>query len=64
MISAGAGHDDSLTNIRECFLDGEVTKDEFEKALRSHKEAADEMKSAQREAAASVLASCRRRSHH
>ena len=52
MISAGAGDDDSLTAIRNCFLDGHATKDDFEMALRAHKEANDEMKSDQREAAA------------
>ena len=31
---------------------GHFTKDDFEKALRAHKEATDEMKSAQRDAAA------------
>ena len=52
MITAGAGHDDSLTKIKEGFLHGAATKDNFEKALRAHKEAKDEMKSNQREAAA------------
>ena len=56
MISAGAGHDDSLKKIRECFLNGDATKNDFEKALRTHKEAADEMKSEQREAAAAARA--------
>ena len=51
MISAGAGFDHSLKNIRECYLSGHATKDDFEKALRAHKDAKDEMKSAQREAA-------------
>ena len=51
MISAGAGDDKSLKVIRDGFMDGNVTKDDFEKALRTHKEAADEMKSGQREAA-------------
>ena len=55
MISAGAGHDKSLVAIREGFLRGYVTKDDFEKALRAHKEAADEMNSDQREAAAARL---------
>ena len=50
MISAGAGHDNSLKNIRACFMNGHATKDDFEKALRAHKEANDEMKSDQREA--------------
>ena len=52
MISAAAGHDNSLKVIRECFLDGRATKDDSEKALRAHKEAKDEMKSDQREEAA------------
>ena len=52
MISAGAGDDNSLKEIRVAFLKGHATKDDFEKALRSHKEAKDEMKSDQREAAA------------
>ena len=51
MISAGAGDDVSLTAIRRCFLKGLATRDDFERALRSHKEAVDEMKSDQREAA-------------
>ena len=52
MIAAGAGHDDSLEIIQEGFRCGHMTKDDFEKALRAHKEASDEMKSDQREAAA------------
>ena len=58
MISAGAGFDESLGAIRECFLKGHATKDDFEKALRAHKEAKDEVKSDQREAVA-VLAAAR-----
>ena len=41
-----------LKQIREGFMRGYVTKDNFEEALRSHKDAKDEMKSDQREAAA------------
>ena len=54
MISAAAGDDDSLTGIRECFQNGHATKDDFEKALRAHKNAKDEMWSHRREAAAAV----------
>ena len=54
MIAAMAGYDKSLKEIRDCFLDGHATKDGFEKALRAHKDAADEMKSDQREAAAAA----------
>ena len=59
MIAAGAGCDESLTGIRECFLNGHATKDDFEKALRAHKEAADEKKSDQRDAAAAFRANQR-----
>ena len=59
MISAGAGCDDSLNQIREYFMHGAATKDDFEKALRAHKEAADEMKSDQRAAAAEFRANQR-----
>jgi TPR repeat protein len=51
MISAGAGDDHSLNSIRECFLHGDATKDDFEKALRAHKKAKDETRSDQRDAA-------------
>ena len=54
MISAGAGHDESLNTIRECFMSGHATKDDFEKALRAHKEAKDEMRSDQRETASAI----------
>ena len=56
MISAGAGHDESLSEIRECFMDGCATKNDFEKALRAHKDAADKMRSEQREEVAALLA--------
>ena len=52
MISAGAGCDNSLKAIRESFMEGDATKEDFEIALRAHKEAKDEMRSDQREAAA------------
>jgi len=55
MISAAAGDDDSLKAIQQGYLDGRVTKDDFEKALRAHKEAKDEMKSDQREAHAAAM---------
>ena len=57
MIAAGAGDDGSLETIREnYFLRGHATKDDFEKALHSHKEATDEMKSEQRETYAALRA--------
>ena len=46
------GHDKSLEKIRVCFMHGDATKDDFEKALRTNQAAKDEMKSYQRDAAA------------
>ena len=54
MISAGAGDDNSLEAIRQFFLHGGATKDDFEKALHAHQEAKDEMKSDQRETASAI----------
>ena len=51
MIAARAGDDEALNEIRDGYLAGHVTKDDFEKALRANKESKDEMKSDQREAA-------------
>ncbi|KAL7534416.1 hypothetical protein ACHAXR_005857, partial [Thalassiosira sp. AJA248-18] len=51
MISAGFGHDLSLKDIQNGFSGGHVTKDEFEKTLRAHKESKDEMQSDHRDAA-------------
>ena len=56
MIAAGQGYDDSLKVIRDLFANGYATKDDFEKALRTHKEAKDEMKSDQRDKAAAWTA--------
>ena len=55
MIAAGAGYDDSLKAIQQGYLDGHATKDDFEKALRAHIQATDEMKSDQREAADAAI---------
>jgi hypothetical protein len=46
MIAAGAGDENALTAIQSCFMGGHVTKDDFEMALRAHKKAEDETKSA------------------
>ena len=55
MISAGSGHDKSLGAVRECYVQGYATKDDFERALRAHQSSKDEMKSEQREAAAAYF---------
>ena len=49
MISAMAGHDLSLDMIKKGYTHGEVTKEDFAKALRAHKEHTDEVKSDQRD---------------
>lgn len=51
MIAACAGVDMSLKVVRDGFMHGCVTKDEFEHSLRTHKESQDEIKSESREKA-------------
>ena len=51
MIAAGAGLDASLRAIQNCYFYTDATKDDFVKALRTHKAAKNAMKSDQREAA-------------
>ena len=56
MISACAGFDESLAEIRNGFMNGHVvTKAEFERILRAHKNSQDEMKSEQRTRASARL---------
>ena len=55
LISAGSGNDFSLAKIRDCFMSGTATKDDFENALRDHNAAKDEMRSSEREAAAESI---------
>ena len=50
MVAASAGYDLALDEIRKLFLAGHATKDEFERALRAHKDSADEARSDQRDA--------------
>ena len=55
MAAASAGYDDALDRVRKGFVEGEIRKDEYERALRAHKDSADEMKSDQRDAAKDYL---------
>ncbi|KAL7524833.1 hypothetical protein ACHAXR_000735, partial [Thalassiosira sp. AJA248-18] len=57
MISASYGYDDSLKEIQNGFLEGLVKKDDFEKALRAHKESKDEMQSDQRDTLRHIILS-------
>ena len=62
MIGAKSGDDNALKMIGRAYKNGQVTKDEYAKALRSFQSALGEMKSTQRERA---VASCvAQRSHH
>ena len=52
MIAAGCGYNDSLKKIREFYVNGHATKDDYAKALRAHQKYVDGIKSAQRDEAA------------
>jgi len=54
MIAARAGCDDSLKMIRDGFMAEYVTKEEYEKTLRAHKDSQDEMQSDWRDTAVDV----------
>ena len=52
MIAARCGHVLSLKKIREFYMSGYATKDDYAKALRTHQKFVDGIKSAQRDDAA------------
>ena len=52
MITVGCGHDKSLKVIREFYMNGRATKDDYAKALRAHQKYIDGIKSPQRDEAA------------
>ena len=52
MIAASFGDTDSLENIKQMFMNGDATKDDYAKALRSYQANLVEIKSAQRDEAA------------
>ena len=54
MIAAGCGYTDSLENIKQLFKDGDATKDDYAKALRSYQAYLVEIKSPQRDEAAAA----------
>jgi TPR repeat protein len=51
IINANLGDDDALKCLKEFFVQGIVTKDEYAAALRGHQAAVDATKSAEREKA-------------
>ena len=54
MIAVGLGDNDSLKEIREFYVNGNATKDDYAKALRAHQKYIDGIKSPQRDEAASA----------
>jgi len=51
IIAANLGNDRSLEELKDCYREGLVSKDDFAAALRVHQAAVDATKSPQREAA-------------
>ena len=54
MIAVKGGYNDSLTIIRQMIMDGDATKDDYSKALKSYQAYLDEIKSDQRDKAAAA----------
>jgi len=54
MIAVEAGDYDSLKEIKELYMDGSATKEDYARALRSYQEYLDEIRSDQRDEAAAV----------
>ena len=52
LIAAGSGNDTSVKNIRELYMDGYSTKEDYSKALQAYQKYLDEVKSEQRDQAA------------
>ena len=51
IISAKSGCDESLQKVKEGFMIGGATKEDFERALQAHKDSQDKMRSEQRDRA-------------
>ena len=52
MIAVGCGHDLSLKKMRELYVNGNASKDDYAKALRAHQKYIDGIKSPERDEAA------------
>ena len=48
LIAVGCGHDLSLKKIREFYVNGHATKDDYAKALRAYQKYVDEIKCSNR----------------
>ena len=51
VVAAKLGYDNALEKVKKCFMDGFVSKEAYEAALRGHQAAVDATKSEQRDAA-------------
>ena len=51
MIAAKMGHEKSLNEVKEMFMDGDATKADYAEALRGYQSAAEEMRSPGRQEA-------------
>lgn len=54
MVGAKSGYENCLRSVKEGFIDGMVTKADFEETLRMYKESLDEISSEQRDKAAAM----------
>ena len=59
MIAAGCGDNDSLENIKQMFMNGKATKDDYTNALRSYQAYLVDIKSSQRDQAAAINDQCK-----
>mmetsp|Transcript_27614 Transcript_27614/g.41451 ORF Transcript_27614/g.41451 Transcript_27614/m.41451 type:complete len:299 (+) Transcript_27614:155-1051(+) len=59
IIGANFGHDGSIQKLKESYMDGDVSKEDFAAALRAYQAAMVAMKSPQREAAEAAEAASR-----
>ena len=55
LISSKMGHKESVEAIKNMFLGGVATKEQYRQALRGYQDAAEEMKSPEREAAKGIM---------
>ena len=51
IIAAKSGHDSSVNKVKEGFVEGLITKDEYAQTLRDYQKRKDEMKSEMRDKA-------------
>ena len=55
ILAAKAGYEESMDQVKQCYIRGFVTKDEYANTLRAYQKSLDEMKSDERDKAASEM---------